>query len=175
MEDREILAGLVASTMPLMADERYGRLKIRERPIMHRIAVNLEHYFPDWEVDTDYNRHGEEVKRLQRPGGGTKNIEPDILVHIKGEPLANLLAVELKLSDNNDIEDDIFKLKGLTHTEQGFVYRVGVLLQLHFARKAVVICNVFKAGERNEELTGWLREAFEKAIADLKKAPEGAA
>lgn len=163
MEDREIQARLVAATMPLMGDERYGRLNIRERPIMHRIAVNLEHYFPDWEVDTEYNRHGEEVKRLERLGGATKNIEPDILVHIKGEPLANLLAVELKLADNDAIADDIFKLEGLTHPEKGFVYPVGVLLQLDFAKRAIVICDVFKAGQRNNELTDWLREEFEKA------------
>ncbi|WP_099864882.1 hypothetical protein [Pararhizobium haloflavum] len=173
MEDREILAGLVASTMPLMADERYGRLKIRERPIMHRIAVNLEQYFSNWEVDTEYNRHGDDVKRLQRLSGGTKNIEPDILVHIKGEPLANLLAVEIKLSDNNNIDDDIFKLEGLTHPDQGFVYPVGVLLQLDFAGKAVLICDVFRAGGQNEELTGWLRDAFEKAIEDLKRPSRG--
>lgn len=174
MQDREILAGLVASTLPLLADKRLGRLNVRERPVMHRIAVNLADYFPDWEVDTEYNRHGDMVKRLNRLGGGHKNIEPDILVHIMGERLANLMVVELKLADNDNLEDDIMKLEGLTHPDQGFVYPVGVLLQLDFQKTAVTRCTVFKGGSANDDLTAWVWDQFEMALTAMAKAPESA-
>lgn len=136
---------------------------------MHRIAVNLARYFPHWEVDTEYNRHGDAVKRLQRLGGLYKNIEPDILVHIMGERLTNLMAIELKLADNDQFEDDIMKLEGLTHPDQGFVYSVGVFLQLDFRRPAVVRCTVFKGGSANDDLTALLRNGFETALDAIEK------
>lgn len=173
MDDDEVLARLVTATMPLLANQKLGRLNVREQAVMHRLARELQPLFPDWDVDADYNRRGDEVKRLQRLGGGQKDIRPDILIHIMGEPI-NLLAVELKLDDNNDIDDDIFKLEGLTHPEKGFAYPVGVHLQLDFKRTAVVRCTVFKAGSPNDELTASLREEFERALAGLKNAPEKA-
>lgn len=171
MEDQEILVRLVEATMPLLANEKLGRLNVREQAVMHRLAREMQSKFPDWDVDADYNRRGDEVKRLQRPGGGQKDIRPDILVHIMGEQI-NLLAVELKLGDNSDIDDDIFKLEGLTHPEKGFAYPVGVHLQLDFKRMGVVRCTVFKGGSPNDELTAWLREEFARALARLKQAPE---
>ena len=37
-----------------------------ERALTHRLAVHIEHAFPGWEVDCDYNRLGERTLRLPR-------------------------------------------------------------------------------------------------------------
>jgi len=84
---------------------------VSEWAIAHRLAVYLEKYFPEFNVDCEYNRmpgedgkYGEEApKKLY----GQKKIRPDIIVHHRGSNNANLLAIELKKSTNRTgTEDD---------------------------------------------------------------------
>jgi hypothetical protein len=64
----------------------------RERPISHRLGFYMEHLFNGYNVDCEYNRHGQETKEdsQKRP------IIPDILVHKRKARNSNLLAVEVK-------------------------------------------------------------------------------
>lgn len=169
MDEHEILGHLLASVTAVMADKRLGMVKMRERSLMRRIASELEDHFPDWDIDTDHTRKGDEVKRLQSLGGGMKIINPDILVHKLGEPI-NLMVIELKLDDNDDIEDDIFKLEGLTDPDRGFNYLLGVHLQLNLQRAEVIRCTVFTGGQQDQGLSLWLRDEFDKALVELVDA-----
>ena len=48
----------------LTADEDTLRLDINERTISHRLAMYLEPHFPGWNVDCEYNRDHDDMKRL---------------------------------------------------------------------------------------------------------------
>ena len=77
-----------------------------ERSITHRFAIYIEHEFPEFNVDCEYNRKGVDVKRLPSFGidprtvGQGVNLYPDIIVHHRGTD-NNLVAVEAKPSSKN--------------------------------------------------------------------------
>jgi hypothetical protein len=100
--------------------------------------VYLAKEFPEFDIDCEYNRnHAEEkyhkrvrntelikfVKR-QRPRLGNEDglmILPDIIVHIRDEPM-NLLVVEVKKASSQIKEDkDLLKLRALKD-ELGYRY-----------------------------------------------------
>ena len=94
-----------------------------ERCIAHRLAVYLEDEFGGWHVDCEFNRHGEEgarnPKRVSaspalpesRKGQGSKDVTPDIIVHRRRRDDQNLVAIEVKPSDSDDIPTDREKLR----------------------------------------------------------------
>jgi hypothetical protein len=86
-----------------------------ERSITHWFACYLQHEFPEWDVDCEYNRHMDETKRLKLVSKDVKTddtlgqtVYPDIIVH-KRRTDQNLLVIEVKKStstvkDDNDIQ-----------------------------------------------------------------------
>jgi len=89
-----------------------------ERSIAHRLAVYLEHEFPGWHVDCEFNRQGEEgerdPKRVSpglphlpefRAGQGTADVTPDVIIHRRRKTW-NLLAIEVKPSSSADLPRD---------------------------------------------------------------------
>ena len=71
-----------------------------ERAIANRLGRYLENNFPEWDVDCEYNRNGDAVKRLiyaVEPNGNAseRDVIPDIIVHHRGTD-ENLIAFELK-------------------------------------------------------------------------------
>ncbi len=96
-------------------DGRLLRLGPSERAVAHRLAVYLEQEFPDWCVDCEYNRQGDAGDRKEvQIGGEAGNVDPDIIVHVRGPHGPNLLAIELKPASatNGDKERDRNKLRG---------------------------------------------------------------
>ena len=94
-----------------------------ERSIAHRLAVYLEREFDGWHVDCEFNRQGEQSKRVtkrvaqalpdlpeSRDGQGTADVTPDIIVHWRRKT-RNLLAIEVKPSDSKEIPKDRAKLQ----------------------------------------------------------------
>ncbi len=51
---------------------------VREEAISHRLAVYLEPLFPDYNVDAEYNKHGDDPKYYSKSKRG--GFRPDILV-----------------------------------------------------------------------------------------------
>lgn len=55
-----------------------------ERAIAARLASHLTPFFPGYDVDVEYNRHGLDPKVVELPatcrGGGKKLIVPDLIV-----------------------------------------------------------------------------------------------
>jgi len=96
---------------------------IGERCIAHRIAMYMEKLLRDdglpWSVDCEYNRNGQDPKRvpllvgLHSPDNGRRrgDATPDIIVHRRGEAGPNLNAIEVKRLDD-DLGDDELKLRG---------------------------------------------------------------
>jgi hypothetical protein len=91
---------------------------LNERSISHKLAVHLGDEFPEWDVDCEYNREFDRVKRvdIEVPDPSAddteaKTVYPDIIIHQRNEE-DNLLVVEVKKSNNTDSGDyDIRKLE----------------------------------------------------------------
>ena len=105
-----------------------------EQAISHRLAVMLESIFTDWNVDCEYNRNQETIKRLSYaidPDGliEERNVVPDIIVHKRMTP-NNLLVIEVKKSNNPEPDDrDISKLNAFKEQlgyEEGLFVRFQV-------------------------------------------------
>lgn len=94
---------------------------VNERSISHKLAVYLEEKFRDWNVDCEYNRHYDEVKRLDmsdcRAEAPTlkdteaKTVFPDIIIHRRSTD-DNLLVIEIKKTTSSVSDDfDLCKLR----------------------------------------------------------------
>ena len=102
---------------------------IRNRTHERTIATHLAHYlkllFEDWDIDTEYNREGDNGKSKQDYAG--ELLLPDIIIH-KREPLLrdNLVAIQVKGFWNNEDrakdEADLSKLK--KKYKYSFLYRL---------------------------------------------------
>ncbi len=81
---------------------------LSERCIAARLAMYLQCEFPEHSVDVEYNRRGENVKRLhlspecirRRNRKGDPPATPDIVVHTRGSESPNILVLELKKTSN---------------------------------------------------------------------------
>lgn len=67
---------------------------IHEQALSHRLAVYLENsgFFTGYHIDCEYNRYNEESKR----NNSGKLIKPDIVIHVRGDQLANLIIIQDK-------------------------------------------------------------------------------
>ena len=85
---------------------------VHEQSISHQLARYLNTGFQEWNVDCEYNRHGEVIKLLNG-----KRIRPDIIIHeriVKN----NLLIIQVKKSNNQeDFNEDRDKIKDMTTDE----------------------------------------------------------
>jgi hypothetical protein len=131
-----------------------------ERTLTHRFAVYLEHHFPGWNVDCDYNRLGDRRPRLPKASIVStddefgKSIFPDVVVHRPGVP-DNLLAIEIRKQRNHQpLEHDRHKLRALTDPHLWFAYRAGVCLIL--GRAGVAASEVCVGGVADRALSDWL-------------------
>jgi hypothetical protein len=95
-----------------------------EQAICHRLAVYLEKH-TDLNVDCEYNRSGSNIKAIP-----TGNIKADILIHRRLTHLFNTLALEMKITHNQNRHDDVARLKYLVSTDFKFRYRLGAFLEI---------------------------------------------
>ena len=80
---------------------------VNERSITHQLAIHVKQQFPEWDVDCEYNRNHDNVKRLDLPPrnnirAGDLNattVFPDVIVHRRGSD-DNLVVIEVKKSSN---------------------------------------------------------------------------
>jgi hypothetical protein len=81
---------------------------LSERCIAARLAMYLQPEFPDHNVDVEYNRFGDRVKRLPLPPECVRRLnragDPpavlDAIVHRRGPDGPNILVLELKKTSN---------------------------------------------------------------------------
>lgn len=114
---------------------------INERTLTHKLAEYLQKYFPDYNVDCEYNRmmqNEDYVKKtLKLPTEQTveisditqRTVYPDIIIHRRGNNNNNLLVIEVKKSANRNNKDfDSWKLEAFT-TQLN--YRLGLYLEFN--------------------------------------------
>lgn len=117
------------------------RRDANERSITHKLAEHLQMQFEHLDVDCEYNRHGDGVKRLAAilPPDDTrtdctdaKTVYPDIIVHKRGCDGSNALVIEVKKSSGGDANRDKRKLRMFTSPldpdEFRYGYSLGMLL-----------------------------------------------
>src|SRR5437016_6301336 len=69
---------------------------VHEQAITSRLADHLRRQFPEWHVDCEYNREGEQRKRLSG-----RVVKPDIIIHRRGTQ-ENFLVIEVKKSNSHE-------------------------------------------------------------------------
>lgn len=96
-----------------MAKDHYLLMvEANERSLTHRLAIYIEQEFPDFNVDCEFQKYGNETKileRYQKPdvvNSGT--VYPDIIVHHRGTD-DNFIVIESKPSTK---EEDCEKKPG---------------------------------------------------------------
>lgn len=100
------------------------KIDANERTITHRLAIYLEELFPEWNVDCEYNRLFDDVKRtiltkkiLYNVDGVTPitdenahTVFPDNIIHRRNTE-DNLVVIEVKKTTNpKPDKDDLAKL-----------------------------------------------------------------
>jgi hypothetical protein len=110
---------------------------VNERSITHKLAEHLQRGFSDWHVDCEYNRDGDDVKRLELPLRGeltsteateARTVFPDIVVHRRGTD-HNLVVVEVKKHGGAVDTKDREKVEAFV-TSPGYRYLHGMTLKL---------------------------------------------
>jgi hypothetical protein len=162
------LEKLVAALKEFYAREAFlFEQDLGERTLTHRLAVQVERQFPDFEVDCDFDRLG--PRTLKLPHGSIvstddhlgKSIYPDIVVHQRRVP-KNHIALEVRKAPNHQpLEHDRHKLRALTDPHIWFAYWIGVLVVL--GKNSVTASEVFVSGEPHEELSQYLAQRLKEA------------
>ena len=122
----------------ILVDQHLLDADCSERSVTHQLAVHLAAEFPHYNVDCEYNRDGFDVKRLQLGERQVRvsddeldavTVFPDIVVHIRGTNVSNLLVIELKkaVSRAELTEYDLLKLRAFK-TELGYAHAAHVVL-----------------------------------------------
>ena len=117
-------------------DKKLLEIKVNERTITHKLAEYLQQNFPEFNVDCEYNRFEDLVKKMILPKDKinwddteAKTIFPDIIIHKRGTQEANLLVIEVKKSNNNSEDFDRMKLH--TFLQKPFNYQYGLFLRIN--------------------------------------------
>lgn len=107
----DIRSGIMSALYELYRrDKALLSMNANEPAITHRFAKYIENEFSGWNVDCEYNRDGDNVKRNPRQKNGSRVI-PDIIVHKRGTKGENLIVIEAKKDNSNDLEEDKGKIK----------------------------------------------------------------
>lgn len=129
LNQSEIEERLVRALKQFFVEDKYLlENDLNECTINHKLACVLQEYFPEWDVDCEYNKDGWKIKELELPKDKidwndteAKSVFPDIIIHIRGEGGPNLLVIEVKKSSNTtNRTHDNNKLKAYTK-EIGYI------------------------------------------------------
>jgi len=120
----------------LTRDRKLFKLNSSERSISNKLATYLYSEFPEWEIDCEYNRYMNTIKKLEKKGKD-KRIYPDIIIHHR-ESKENLLVIEIKKSPpysltNQKVKEDLERLQKMT-SDKKYKYQFGLFI-LFFVKK----------------------------------------
>lgn len=134
---------------------------VNERTITHKLAEYLQDEFPEWHVDCEYNRRGDQVKRLNLSNWHVspedmeaKTVFPDIIIHRRRTD-ANLVVIEVKKSGGGEKTKDLEKLRAFT----GDLYYFGLFLRIGWPIDHLEL-ELFIQGEKTGNWTEDLRQAL---------------
>jgi hypothetical protein len=135
------------------SDSLLVNLKVNERAICHHFAIYLKLLFQDYNIDCEYDKHGDDFKKLENISEcserkKTDRILPDILVHKRCNDKNNLIILEIKSKSDAD-SCDIKKLELMTNSKGQFKYDFGVFIKFEKERKNINL-RLFIEGEENK-------------------------
>lgn len=115
-----------------------GENGVHEQTISHRLALLFEGIFEEYNVDCEYNKHGDLAKTLDssraqhckclKCKNKHKKVRPDIIVH-KRHTEDNLICIEIKKCEN--CQYDIYKVRQMTRQ---YNYLLGVFVNFNNGR-----------------------------------------
>lgn len=111
-------------------DSHLLQFDVNERTLSHQLAIHIKKEFPDWDVDCEYNRNHDDIKRLRLPKEKVdsddtfaQTVFPDIIIHHRGTD-ENFIVIEIKKSSNPQSPDrDIQKLNAFK-SQLGYQYAI---------------------------------------------------
>jgi len=130
---------------------------LNERTISHKLAEYLQGEFPDWNVDREYNRKFEKIKKLhpediKNDDTDARTVYPDIIIHHRNTD-DNLLIIEIKKNaSESDKENDIDKIRGFI---EEYKYSYGLFIDF--------ITGTEEAGVKSKQ---WFPEEYNQPILD---------
>lgn len=127
---------IVALCRLYLNDRDLLEIDANERTITHKLAEYLQDEFPEWHVDCEYNRRGDQVKRLDIIGNWcvrpddteAKTVFPDVIIHQR-RTNANLVVIEVKKSSGHGDTRDIEKLQSFVR-DPAYMYGFGLFIRL---------------------------------------------
>jgi len=146
---------LCATVKLLKFDHYLLKNDLNERTISHKLACYLSDELPpDWDIDCEYNRNHDDVKRLNpnvenvtNNDTSGKTVFPDIIVH-KRDTDENLLVIEIKKNANIEGERrDLNKIKSFI---KELKYEYGLFIDFRTGDQAgIEKLALFKKSHRN--------------------------
>ncbi len=143
----EVRDHVVGALMELATEPKLFSFRINERTLTQRLSLHLQPRFgTKLSVDCEYNRMWEEKDMTKELPWGAESlwsddcdgrtVYPDIIIHVRGEPFANLLVIEAKRNHAEEFlpEIDQKKLVRFTHPEGDFRYRWGAFVNFVTAK-----------------------------------------
>ncbi len=155
--------GVIEALLEFLSKEQFLlKNDINERTLTYKLAIYLQKYFSDYDVDCEYNRmmknEGYIKKALRLPVDGhveisdttQKTVYPDIIIHKRGDDRDNFLVIEVKKFvnvRNSNRDFDFQKLKAFTDQLD---YSLG--LYLEFSENGISDFGLFKNGGKNRRV-----------------------
>lgn len=68
---------------------------LHEQTITARLMLHIQHLLPEWFVDVEFNRQGEDLDNV-KTDGNNKNRRPDIVIHKRGPAGPNVAVISVK-------------------------------------------------------------------------------
>jgi len=133
-----------------------------ERSITHKLAEYLQEAFSHMDVDCEYNRHRNLVKKISvyehekiMPDDlEAKTVYPDVVIHKRKTDDHNLLVIEVKKANSarRTNKDDEKKLKAFTGNDyhNNYHYKVGLYVEIDVGNKCVSKVKCFKKGKEDK-------------------------
>lgn len=117
-----------------------------EVTISCKLAQYLFLKFSGYRVDCEYNRHLNDIKRMNLDNT-RKIIKPDIIIHKRDIDKDNLVYIEIKTDHNNESrEEDYKRIKAATDSKGGYSYKLGIFIDLN-RNKDNLLIRYFQDGE----------------------------
>ena len=120
--------------------------EVHERTIVFRFGLYLQalmdksNEFNEYNLDCEYNRNGEDCKRLPcRPCGAV----PDLIIHQRGSNDNNLLVIEFKPYWEPNTQEDIEKLEQFVSLSGEYKYSCAKSIVFSFARDIVNVETIY--------------------------------
>ena len=137
---KDALDELYKNDLYLISNENEGYKYVSERGIVFRFGIYFDKLvnerFPEYNVDSEYNRNNGEKKILPNRRNGAF---PDIIVHKRGSNTDNLLVIEFKTWWNPDTREDEGKIREFCNKKGVYKFYMGAVIVLGRTRGDVEI------------------------------------